>query len=43
MKSGYEKAKKVVDNMPADQVKDYLKKLIENNTVVGIEIIKGQQ
>ena len=43
VKTGYGKAKQVIDNMPADQVKDYLKKMIEDNIVVGIEIIKGQK
>lgn len=28
--SGYGKAKKVIDEMPAEQVKEYLKKMIEN-------------
>ena len=43
VKTGYGKAKKVIDDMPADQVKEYLKKMIEDNIVVGIEIIKGQK
>ena len=43
VKSGYGKAKKVIDDMPADQVKEYLKKLIEDNIVVGVEIMKGQK
>ena len=43
VKTGYGKAKKVIDNMPADQVKEYLKKLIEDNIVVGVEIMKGQK
>lgn len=29
--------------MPVDQLKDYLKKLIEDNIAVGVEIIKGQK
>lgn len=41
--TGYGKAKKVIDDMPADQVKEFLKKLIEDNIVVGIEIINGQR
>ena len=41
MKIGYGKAKKVIDEMPPERVKDYLKKLIEDNIVVGVEIIKG--
>lgn len=43
VKSGYSKAKKVIDDMPADQVKEYLKKLIEDNIAVGVEIMKGQK
>ena len=43
MKSGYSKAKKVIDDMPADKVKEYLKKLIEDNIAVGVEIIKGHK
>jgi hypothetical protein len=43
MKTGYGKAKKVIDEMPADQVKEYLKKLIEDNIVVGVEIMKGHK
>ena len=42
VKTGYSKAKKVIDDMPADQVKEYLKRMIEDNIVVGIEIMKGQ-
>lgn len=41
--SGYGKAKKVIDEMPAEQVKEYLKKMIEDNFVVGLEIIKKQK
>ena len=41
MESGYGKAKKIIDDMPADKVKEYLKQLIEDNIVVGVEIIKG--
>lgn len=41
--SGYGKAKKVIDEMPAEQVKEYLKKMIEDNFVVGVEIIKKQK
>ena len=43
VKSGYSEAKQVIDNMPVDQLKDYLKKLIEDNITVGVEIIKGQK
>jgi hypothetical protein len=42
MESGYSKAKKIIDDMPADKVKEYLKQLIEDNIVVGVEIIKGK-
>lgn len=38
--TGYSKAKQIIDDMPADQVKSYLKQLIQNNMVVGVEIIK---
>lgn len=43
VKSGYSEAKQVIDNMPVNQLKDYLKKLIEDNIAVGVEIIKGQK
>ena len=43
MKSGYSKAKEVVDSMSADQAKEYLKRMIEDNIVVGVEIIKGKE
>ena len=38
---GYEKAFKTIDEMPAEDVKRYLKDLIKNNMVVGMEIMKG--
>lgn len=38
--SGYGKAKKIIDDMPAEQVKEYLKQLIQDNIVVGVEIMK---
>ena len=41
--AGYSKAKRIIDEMPADKVKDYLKKLIEDNTVIGVEIMKGNK
>ena len=41
--AGYSKAKRIIDEMPAEKVKDYLKKLIEDNTVVGVEIMKGNK
>ncbi len=41
MKSGYSKAKKIIDEMSPDKAKEYLKQMIEDNIVVGIEIIKG--
>lgn len=40
--SGYGKAKQIIDDMPAEQVKAYLKQLLEDNIVVGVEIIKGK-
>lgn len=40
---GYSKAKSIIDEMPADRVKEYLKKLIEDNISVGIEIMKGHE
>lgn len=40
LESGYGEAKKIIDDMPSDKVKDYLKQLIEDNIVVGVEIIK---
>jgi hypothetical protein len=40
--SGYGKAKQIIDDMPADQVKAYLKQLLQDNIVVGVEIIKGK-
>ena len=41
--SGYGRAKKIIDDMPADQVKAYLKQLIEDNIIVGVEIMKGNK
>ena len=43
MESGYGQAKKIIDEMDAEKVKDYLKQLIEDNIVVGVEIIKGKK
>lgn len=43
MESGYGKAKKIIDGMEPDEVKEYLKQLIEDNIVVGVEIIKGKK
>lgn len=40
LETGYSKAKKVIDDMPAEKVKEYLKQLIEDNVVVGVEIMK---
>ncbi len=40
--SGYGKAKKIIDDMPNDQLRTYLKQLIEDNVVVGVEIMKGK-
>jgi hypothetical protein len=39
-KGGFEDAFKKIDNMPAEDVKQYLKNLIKNNMTVGIQIIK---
>jgi len=39
-KGGFEDAFKKIDNMPAEEVKQYLKNLIKNNMTVGIQIIK---
>lgn len=41
--SGYGKAKRIIDDMPADQVKSYLKQLIQDNIVIGVEIMKGKK
>lgn len=41
--SGYGKAKKIIDDMPAEQLKNYLKQLIEDNISVGVEIMKGNK
>ncbi len=41
--SGYGEAQKIIDEMPSDQVKEYLKKLIQDNIIVGVEIIKGNK
>ena len=43
LKTGYSKAKKVVDSMSSEQAKEYLKQMIEDNIVVGVEIIKSQE
>lgn len=43
LKTGYGRAKRVIDEMPTNQVKDYLKKLIEDNIVVGVEIMKDHK
>lgn len=37
---GYEKALEKIDSMDADSVKRYLKELIKDNMIVGIEILK---
>lgn len=41
--TGYNKAKTIIDDMPADQLKVYLKQLIQDNIVVGVEIMKGKK
>ena len=43
MQSGYGKAKKIIDEMPAEKAKEYLKQMIEDNIFVGVEIIKGNK
>ncbi len=43
LKKGYGKAKKIIDDMQADQVKDYLKELIKDNILVGVEILKEKK
>lgn len=40
METGYGQAKKIIDEMSPEIVKEYLKQLIEDNVVVGIEILK---
>ncbi len=42
METGYGKAKKIIDDMDAERVKEYLKQLIGDNILVGVEIIKGK-
>lgn len=41
--TGYGRAKTIIDSMPADEVKAYLKQLIEDNIAVGVEIMKGKK
>ena len=43
LESGLAKVRKVIDDMPAEKVKDYLKQLIEDNVVVGVEIMKSNK
>lgn len=43
METGCVRAKRVIDSMPADQVKEYLKQLIEDNLNVGVEILKEKK
>ena len=40
--TGYAKAKRIIDDMPADQVKAYLKKMLEDDIAVGVKIIEGK-
>ena len=40
--TGCSKAMEKIDNMDVADVKQYLKQLIKNNMVVGMEIIKGK-
>ena len=42
IRSGCSKAMEKIDNMDVADVKQYLKQLIKNNMVVGMEIIKGK-
>ena len=39
--SGYGKAKKIIDELSADQAKEYLKQLIQDNYLFGVEIMKS--
>lgn len=41
-RTGYIQAEKVIDDMNSDEVKRYLKDLIRDNMIVGMEIIKNQ-
>lgn len=43
VESGCVRAKKIIDEMPADELKEYLKQLTEGNIVVGVEIIRGKE
>lgn len=40
-KHGYEEALEKIDEMEASEVKRYLKELIKDNMIVGMEIIKS--
>lgn len=40
-KNGCDKAISIIDSMPEQQVKNYLKDLIKNNMIVGLQIIKN--
>lgn len=41
--SGCDKASKIIDEMSADELKRYLKEIIQDNIHVGIEIMKGRK
>lgn len=41
-RTGYVQAEEVIDGMDSDEVKRYLKDLIKDNMIVGMEIIKNQ-
>lgn len=43
VRKGYEKALQKIEDMDADSVKSYLKKLVKDNVKVGIEIIREGQ
>lgn len=41
-RTGYVKAVEIIDGMDSDEVKHYLKNMIRDNMIVGMEIIKNQ-
>ena len=40
-KNGYEKALEKIDKMDTEDVKSYIKKLIKDDMILGIQIIKN--
>lgn len=40
--SGYDRAKQVIDRMAPDELKKYLKQMIQDNMRIGLEIMKGR-